>query len=102
MHGVRGYVEHWSDGTIRLREFFYDGLGPREIVVWLYNHDGNNFHAILDGFAVSDHLGRSRPYLGESLDITLPEGVHPGMFNAVAIWCTSLQSTYARAMLRAD
>lgn len=25
MHGVRGRVEHWSDGTIRLRDFFYDG-----------------------------------------------------------------------------
>ena len=74
MHGVRGRVEHWSDGTIRIREFFYDGLGPRDVVVWLYNHDRNNFHAILDGFAVSEHLARSRPYLGENLALTLPGG----------------------------
>ena len=102
MHGVRGRVEHWSDGTIRIRDFFYDGLGPRDVVVWLYNHDRNNFHAILDGFAVSEHLARSRPYLGENIELTLPGDVHSGRFNAVAIWCTSVQSTYARVILRAD
>ena len=102
MHGVRGRVEHWSDGTIRIREFFYDGLGPRDVVVWLYNHDRNNFHTILDGFVVSEHLARSRPYLGENFELTLPGDVHSGRFNAVAIWCTSVQSTYARVILRAD
>lgn len=102
MHGVRGLVEHWNDGTIRLREFFYDGRGPRDVVVWIYDRDGNNIHAILDGIAVSSHLGRSRPYLGETMDIQLPEGIAPESFNSVAIWCTSVQSTYARTWLLAD
>lgn len=98
MHGARGRVEHWSDGTIRLREFFYDGQGPRDVVVWVYNHT-ENFHAILGGIAVSSHLGRARPYIRENFDVALPGGVEPGMFNTVAIWCTSAQSTYARARL---
>lgn len=102
MHGVRGRVEHWSDGTIRLRDFFYDGGGPRDVVVWVYHQDIDNFHAILDGVAVSAHLGRARPYLGETLDIALPEAILPSMFNSVAIWCTSVQSTYARTWLLAD
>ncbi|MFP6738443.1 MAG: DM13 domain-containing protein [Planctomycetota bacterium] len=95
MHGVRGRVEHWSDGTLRLRGFFYDGQGRRDVVVWVYNQT-IDFHAILRGTAVSPHLGRSRPYIGEDFEVVLPAAIEPGMFNSVAIWCTSAQSTYGR------
>ena len=98
MHGVRGRIEHWSDGTLRLRGFFYDGQGPRDVVVWVYNQT-TDFHAILGGRAVSPHLGRSRPYIGEDFEVVLPLAIEPGMFNSVAIWCTSAQSTYGRARL---
>jgi hypothetical protein len=98
MHGVRGSIEHWSDGSLRLRGFFYDGQGPRDVVVWVYNQT-TDFHAILGGTAVSPHLGRSRPYIGEDFEVVLPLAIEPGMFNSVAIWCTSAQSTYGRARL---
>ena len=98
MHGVRGRVEHWSDGSLRLRDFFYDGRGPRDVVVWVYDQT-TDFHAILRGTAVSPHLGRSRPYIGEDFEVVLPAAIEPGMFNSVAIWCTSVQSTYARTRL---
>jgi mono/diheme cytochrome c family protein len=98
-HGVRGRVEQWSDRTIRLRDFFYDGGGPPGVHVWLYRKDPADFHAILRGVPISEDLVRATPYVDVDLEYPIPAEVSDDAFNTVSIWCTELQSNYGEAVL---
>ncbi len=100
LHGVRGRAEHWSDRTIRLRNFFYDGNGPEFVLVWLYDHERGDPHRILRGYRISDHMARPRPYAGEDLEFAIPDEVTDDMFDTVSIWCTAEQTNYGEARLR--
>jgi len=100
MHGVRGTAEHWSDGRIVLRNFFYDGLGPPLVLVWLYEKDASDFHAILRGHRISEHMARQFPYTNVTLEFEIPDDIDDEDFNTVAIWCTEFQTNYGEAELR--
>jgi mono/diheme cytochrome c family protein len=97
-HGVRGQAEHWSDRTIVLRDFSYDGQGPPEVLVWVY-FKTDEVDAILSGRAISPHLARDTPYIGETLEFRIPDDVTDAMFNTVAIWCTFYEQNYGEAFL---
>jgi mono/diheme cytochrome c family protein len=97
-HGVRGRVEHWSDRTIRLRNFNYDGLGPNDVLVWLYFKE-DDIQAILRGYPISGHLGRPLPYIDEFLEFEIPEEITRDRFNTVSIWCTLFQLNYGEAFV---
>jgi thiosulfate dehydrogenase len=99
LHGVRGQVEHWSDRTIRLSNFYYDGQGPPDVLVWLFKKTGD-FHDLLRGHAISGHIARSRPYVDESLTYSIPPHITDDMFNAVSIWCTAYSENYGDTLLR--
>ena len=101
LHGVRGRAEHWSDRTIRLRQFNYDGRGPEFVYVWLYQKS-DDVHAILRGYPISGHMGRERPYTNVELSFEIPEHITDDMFNTVAIWCTAFQSNYGDAELEGN
>lgn len=97
-HGVRGTAEHWSDGRIVLRDFFYDGQGPELVLVWLYDKD-ETVDSILSGIAISGHIARETPYIDTELTFTIPGDVNDRDFNTVAIWCTLYDQNYGEAFL---
>lgn len=95
IHNVTGRVEHWSDRTIRIKNFFYDGSGEPMVVVWLYKSSAREY----DGYAISSDLRRMTPYQGEDLQFLIPPTIQDTDFNYVAIWCTSFPLNYGYTRL---
>jgi hypothetical protein len=99
-HGVRGIAEelHAPDGsrTIRLRHFHYDGGGGGlGTYVVLYQGDP------LVGREISEDLQIGPPgYADETLVFPVPEDLPDEAFNAVTIWCKSLQLNFGSTILR--
>jgi hypothetical protein len=96
-HGVSGCVEHLSDGTIRLSNFFYDGGGVPRVVVYLQQ---SWVDTVTPGIVISPDLIRTQPYVGETLSFRMPPSVTVDQFRYVSIWCDYFPLHYAVARLR--
>lgn len=97
-HGVQGHVEHLDDHTIRITDFYYDGTGPPEVVVWLHLTQTTQFQ----GWAISPDLRRAEPYVGETLTFPIPGEITGDMFGYVSIWCTDVPTNYGHAQLERE
>ncbi len=94
-HGIVGSkVEVLSDHTVKLSNFFYDGMGTPRVVVQLTKDPFSHI-----GFVISDDLIRNRPYVDETLVFEIPAGVTNEQFNFVNIWCDFFPLHYAIAKL---
>lgn len=94
-HGVAGTkVEEYSDGTIQVTNFNYDGLGFPHVVFYLTREPFAN-----TGYVVSEDLLRDTAYLGEKKTLRLPPGVRSRDFGYVSVWCDSFPLHYAIAKL---
>jgi hypothetical protein len=96
-HGVSGCVEHMSDGTIRLTDFHYDGLGLPQVLVYLVQ---DWFDLETPGHVVSPDLVRDTPYVGETLIYPIPAEVTMEDFAFVTIFCDVFPLHFAVARLR--
>ena len=96
-HGIAGKVEELSNGVIRVREFFYDGLGKPKVVILLARNSG--FDKV--GDVISSDLRRDTPYVNETLEFPVPADVDPTDYNYVILWCDSEPLTYGFAKLAA-
>jgi hypothetical protein len=97
-HGVQGRVEHLSNHTLRLRDFFYDGEGFPTVVVWL--HKNRTQVEERGGIAISADLRRDEPYVNETLVFPIPSDVTLERFGYVSIWCSWFPLNYGVAQLR--
>lgn len=86
-HGVSGSVTIVDDRTLRIDNFFYDGLGPD---VYVYVAMNKQFS---QGLAVSPELA-STPYEDATVVVDLPDGVTLADFNSVSIWCRQFSSDF--------
>jgi hypothetical protein len=94
-HGIQGSrVEQWSDGTIRLKNFYYDGQGVPLVVVLLSKGKFDHF-----GFVVSGDLTRNQPYVNETFSFPIPPEATNDKFGFVSIWCDDFPLHYAIATL---
>ncbi|HZN60033.1 MAG TPA: DM13 domain-containing protein [Planctomycetota bacterium] len=93
-HGIDGHAEELSNGKIRIRDFAYDGLGDPQVVVLLSKLAFHN-----EGIVISPDLRRDQPYLDETLEFPLPDGVTSSDFDYVEIWCDALPLTFGYATL---
>jgi mono/diheme cytochrome c family protein len=83
-HDVGGVARVVDDCTIEITNFSYDGRG---VVVEIYGAVAGNYDA---GVSLSDDLTRPTPYSGDTLRLTLPEGVTLDDIDGVSVWCVSV------------
>jgi len=83
-HDVGGTAEIIDDCTVRITNFTYDATG---IDVRLYGGLGGDYD---NGFAMGEDLVRANPYLGETLDFPLPEGMTMDDLDGVSVWCVDV------------
>lgn len=94
-HGIVGSrVEVLSDHTVRLSNFFYDGMGTPRVVVQLTKDPFSHI-----GIVISGDLIRNHPYVNETLVFEIPTEVTNQQFNFVNIWCDFYPLHYAIAQL---
>lgn len=87
-HGVEGTATIVDDCTIELSDFHFDGGG---IIVEVYSGLDGDFES---GFALSDNLVRSEPYVGENLVLELPEGRSLDELDSISIWCVDVAVSF--------
>ena len=83
-HDVGGTAEIIDDCTVRITNFTYDATG---IDVRLYGGIGGDYD---NGFAMGEDLVRPNPYLGETVDFRLPEGMTMDDLDGVSVWCVDV------------
>jgi hypothetical protein len=93
-HGITGCIELMSDDTLRLSNFFYDGDGVPQVVVYMQVSWSDP-----DGLVVSPDLV-GQPYFGETLSFPIPPGAATDQFRYVSIWCDYFPQHYAVGRLR--
>lgn len=94
-HGIVGsHVEMLSDRTVRISNFYYDGLGFPRVVVFLTREAFANEGVVLGGDLLRDH-----PYVNETMTLPIPAGVDEAEYKFVNIWCDYFPLTYAVARL---
>jgi len=87
-HDVGGTATIIDDCTIRITDFTYDAAG---IDVRLYGALGGAFES---GFPMGDDLVGPVPYMGETLDFELPEGMTMDDLDSVSIWCVDFAISF--------
>ncbi len=80
-HEVSGEVSIFSDNTLNIENFSYDGGAP-DVYVYLGYYDGDDFVPV---HRVSNLLDRS--YENELFITTIPTDVDLDSNNVVSIWC---------------
>jgi hypothetical protein len=90
-HGVSGTVTIVDERTLRLTHFNYDGHAPDMFVCVGTNKTRNAFRTGV-GLLVGPRLARA--YQDETLEVQLPEGQTLDGWNAVCIWCVSVQFNF--------
>jgi len=79
-HDISGTLTVVDDRTIEISNFNYDGGGVR--VFFYYGTDGN----YRDGGPIGSQLN-GRPYVNETITITLPDNLTLDDFNGISVWC---------------
>ena len=87
-HDVGGTATIIDDCTIRITDFTYDAAG---IDVRLYGALGGAFES---GFPMGDDLVGPVPYMGETLDFELPDGMTMDDLDSVSIWCVDFAISF--------
>lgn len=95
-HNVSGWVEIVDERTVRLHDFTYDGLGPR-VYVTLGAADSNS--AFAAGLYLDPVFAVGRAYAGETVDVTLPDGVESfDGYRAVSVWCDEFSVNFGSGL----
>ena len=93
-HDVGGTAEIVDDCTVRITNFTYDATG---IDVRLYGGLGGDYD---NGFPMGDDLVRATPYLGETLDFRLPDGMTMDDLDGVSVWCVDVGVDFGSGMFQ--
>jgi hypothetical protein len=93
-HAVAGRVKYLSSHEIVIENFFYDGDGFPDVVVWLHRDRATE----TEGVAVSPSL-IGHQYVNETLVYPVPPEVTADEFGFVSIWCTWFPLNYGYARL---
>ncbi len=80
-HNVTGEVSIFSDNTLNIENFSYDGKAP-DVYVYLGYYEGNKF---IPTHRISELLDRA--YTGELFITSIPADIDFNSINAVSIWC---------------
>jgi hypothetical protein len=98
-HGVRGTAEIVDARTIRLRNFSYDGGGPR---VYAYLGTADTQEAFTIGTIIGPQLNRAEPYVNTTIDLVLPDAASTlDGFSAISIWCADFQVNFGSGSFQA-
>ena len=82
-HGISGTLTLIDDRTFEVTNFFYDGGGPS---VYFYLGTDGDYSTPGIGTQVGPLLN-GRVYEGETITVTLPDGITLDDFNGVSVWC---------------
>lgn len=93
-HDVRGVVTVVDSDTIRVDNFYYDGLG---IEVYFVLASGNSNSAFSNGLLVGADLVGS-VFNNDSLVIDLPPGESTSDYRAVSVWCTAAGANFGSGL----
>lgn len=97
-HGVSGTAEIGDERTIVLRNFNYDGGGPR---VYAYLATANTNAAIESGLVTVQQLNRpGNPYVNETITVTLPASATLDGYTVISIWCADFKVNFGSGVFR--
>ena len=82
-HAISGTLTIIDDRTLEVSNFGYDGGGPS---VFFYLGTDGEFSGGRGGILIGPQLN-GRSYSGETIRLTLPDGVTLDDFNGVSVWC---------------
>ncbi len=82
-HDISGTLTIIDDRTLEVSNFGYDGGGPS---VFFYLGTDGEFSGGRGGILIGPQLN-GRSYSGETIRLTLPDGVTLDDFNGVSVWC---------------
>ena len=101
LYMVSGQARIVDNCTIRLENFNYTGRGIRVRVFGGKN--GNYASNVVDMVLPNgiDNLVRSRPYVNETFDVSLPTGASLDDFDGVSIWCTGIGESFGDGLFEA-
>ena len=93
-HDVSGTVHVIDDCTLEIRNFHFDGGGVDVRVIGSTDTDFEN------GYTLSENLLRDA-YSGETLTVSLPNGVTLDDFEHLSVWCTAAGVSFGDGQLEA-
>ncbi|UCE60900.1 MAG: DM13 domain-containing protein [Phycisphaerales bacterium] len=86
-----------DERTIQVEHFTYDGTAP---LVYFYLGGNDTHDAFVTGLEVPPLL--TRPYVDESLTLTLPEGETLDNYTALSVWCAAFDANFGSAVFKLD
>jgi hypothetical protein len=95
-HDVRGVVTVVDADTIRVDNFYFDGLG---IEVFFTLATGNSKAAFSNGLLVGNDLVGT-VFANDSLVIDLPPGETTSDYRAVSVWCTAAGANFGSGLFQ--
>lgn len=93
-HDVRGVVTVVDSDTIRVDNFYYDGLG---LAVYFTLADGNSNSAFSNGLLIGNDLVGT-VFQNDSLIIDLPPGESTSDYRAVSVWCETAGANFGSGL----
>ena len=94
-HGIAGTLTILDDRTFEVTNFFYDGGGPS---VYFYLGTGGDYSSRGVGIQVGPLLN-GRVYAGDTVRVTLPDGITLDDFDGVSVWCDLFFANFGDARL---
>ena len=92
-HQVAGDVRVVDNCTLEVTDFVYDGQGPR---VFFFGALDSQYSSA-DSFVIGPRLN-GRPYNGETLTLTLPDGMTLDDMNSISVWCADFRIDFGSAV----
>lgn len=95
-HDISGTLTVIDDRTLQVSNFFYDGGGVR---VFFYTGTDGNYR---DGSAGAGPIGQllnGRRYTGDTIMLTIPEGLTLDDFNGISVWCIPFSANFGDARI---
>ena len=102
-HSIGGTLTVLDDRTLQVTDFSYDGGGP---AVYFYlgtvRPTADPGAPLSSDFVVGQQIGgllNGRVYNGDTITLTLPDGVTLDDFNSVSVWCDLFSINFGDARL---